>query len=44
MEKRRISFAFLVLAVYAAALSGFVFGGYVAVHDQTKTMQLALNN
>ncbi len=44
MEKRRISFAFLVLAVYAACLTGFVLGGYYAVHDSMKTMQLALND
>jgi len=43
MEKRRISFAFLVLAVYAAMITGFCAGAWFTVHDQTKAIQIALN-
>lgn len=44
MEKRfKISVPFLLLAVYAAMLTGFFAGAWFTVHDQTKAIQIALN-
>lgn len=44
MEKLffKVSLPFLLLSIYAAALTGFVFGGWYAINDQSKTMQIAL--